>query len=130
MTELRNVSSGDYLQQYLAVGRRATWYFRKTTAGLQTAHILIAVKDDDLKSFEENTLAPKSYPRSLKENVFLTLVWGILCLPTLCLVAPVALYFLLQTVITISYRGHVPHRKEIARQVKQRLVAEGFAVSS
>lgn len=130
LTELRNVFSGDYLQQYLSPGRRATWYFRRMTVGPKSTHILVAAKDDDLRSFEEKSLLPSSYPRSLKEDVILTLFWGVLCIPTLFLLAPVALYFLLQTVITISYRGHVPPRKEIAHQVKRRLIGEGFAVPS
>ena len=130
LTELRNVSSADYLQQHLSVGRRATWYFRRTTADSQTAHILIAVKDDDLRSFDEKLLQPKSYTRSLKANIILTLVWGVLALPTLGLAAPLALYYLLQTVITLSFKGHVPPRNEISHQVKQKLIGEGFAISS
>ena len=130
LTELRNVSSGDYLQQHLSVGRRATWYFRKTTIGLRSTHVLLAVKDDDLRSVEEKLLPPNSYPRSLKESILITLFWSILCIPTVFLLAPVALHFLLQTVVTISYRCHVPPRKEIAHQVKQRLISEGFAIPS
>ena len=130
LSELRNVLCGDYLQQYLQPRTKATWYFRKTVAGSKVTHVLLAVRTDDLNSVEEALLAPKSYQRSLKSCLMLMIVWGVLMLPTFMLTSPVAFHYLVQTIITLSFKGHVPHRKEIAFQVKQKLRQEGFSISS
>ena len=128
LIELRTVFSGDYLYSYLSPNQKATWYFRRTAFKTKFLHQLVAVKTTDLSSYDEAALKPKQYPRSLKANVILTLVWTVISFPTVFLTSPVALYFFLQVLISLSYGGYIPPRAEIAEQVKRCLRDEGFAI--
>ena len=128
LIELRNVFSGDYLYKYLSPNQKATWYFRRTVVKTKALHQLVAVKTTDLSSYDEASLKPKSYPRSLKANIILTLIWTVISFPTVFLAAPVAVYFLLQVLISLGYGGYIPPRSEIAEQFKRRLREEGFHI--
>lgn len=128
LTELRNVISGDYLYKYLSPNQKATWYLRRTVVKTKTLHLLVAVKTTDLSSYDEASLKPKSYPRSLKANIILTLVWSLISVPTLFLTAPVAVYFLFQVIVSVGYGGYIPPRSEISEQFKRRLREEGFYI--
>ena len=128
LDEIKLVIVSDYLDSYLRPGESGLYYFRQMRFRGKILNFLVAVKTDEIALYDEKGTNNNAYPRSTMYFAIGLLISLPFSLFTLMLLSPISAILAFKLFSRSFYQGSIPSHKVIARQVKQSLTDEGFAV--